>query len=444
MSRSTYAPKESYTGTGSLAAYSFDFKIEALTQLEIVEYNTLGVETQRVRGTDTSYLSSVTFDAINGGGTVTLAANLTTNYKLVLLLANDDPTQSYEFRNKGSFTLRRIEGALDFILGAVQRLAYRGKQSLRINDYENEETIDTQLPAGLADNAGAVVKVNSAGNGFEYGPTSDSLATGGLPNGGAAGAVLKKSTITDQDTEWESMDFSGYSARFTEAFSSTGLTDTINKILDLSYVTPSVVLTAAGSTTVREKGTAVTSVLLSASVTKTTDPIARVNFKRDGTSIDDNVPPTDTGTAVETHTYSTSFSDNTTFSVEVTDDGTSGGPSTVSNSKSFTFVYPYFYGVGAAGLTAAQVAALTKDIRTENTNYNRSFGSTTSQVYYFAYPASYGTLSSILDENGFETISDWTLTVSNITALDASSVSYNIYEFDNVVSAAATNYVFAQ
>jgi len=239
--------------------------------------------------------------------------------------------------------------------------------------------------------------------------------------------------------------FSGFSARFGEVFVSTDVVDTLDKILQISYSGPQVSLTATGSTTVREKGQTVTSTTLQAAVTVTSAPIARIQFFRDGASINDNNPPANINSGATNYVYSVPFSDNVTFRADVTDDGTGGGgPSTTSASRSFTFVYPYYYGVGSAGLTPAQVAALTKDVRTETSSYNRSFGAATGQVYYFAYPASYGTLSSIIDSNGFETFGDWTLTVANITGTDASPVSYNIYEFNNVVFAGGTNYIFSQ
>jgi len=109
MSRPTYAPKETFVGAGNLAVYTFNFKIEALAQLLVIEVDDNGVETQRVLGTDTSvYLSGVVFDSVEGGGTVTLLANLPTDFTLILLQANDLPTQTFEFRNKTSFTLWKV------------------------------------------------------------------------------------------------------------------------------------------------------------------------------------------------------------------------------------------------------------------------------------------------------------------------------------------------
>ena len=178
MSRSTYAPKQTYTGTGALASYTFDFKIEVDTQLLVVEVSDVDVETQRVLGDDVTYLSGIVFDPVNGGGTVTLAANLATNYRLILLLANDVPTQGYEFRNKSTFTLKRFESSLDFIAGAIQRLAYRGKQAFRIHDLDDQETFDAMLPPRVDLNLETTLMINAAGTGLDYGPTkADLVAT---------------------------------------------------------------------------------------------------------------------------------------------------------------------------------------------------------------------------------------------------------------------------
>lgn len=193
MSRATYDVKEEYTGDGSVAAYTFDFKVEAKSQLLIIELDDTGAETQRVDGDDTTYLSGVVFDAVDGGGTVTLAANLTTNYELIILLANDDPTQPYKFRNKNSFTLKRMEAAFDFIAGAVQRLAYRGKQALRIHDADDSDAFDAQLPPGIDDSAnyGRYFRVNNTGDGLVFGFTETEIIEGAFPSNPVVGHIVQ-------------------------------------------------------------------------------------------------------------------------------------------------------------------------------------------------------------------------------------------------------------
>ncbi len=180
MARTVFDPKEEYLGNGLLADYTFDFKIESLDQLLIVEVDDTGVETQRVRGTDTSYLSSVDFDPNDGGGTIHLTANLTDQYRLVLLLANDDPTQPFEFKNKFSFTLERIEAALDFIVGALQRVAYFGQRSVKLHDVDDVGDFDPVLPPGMQNAFGLIPGTKVDGTGWDdvanWTPVTDLLA----------------------------------------------------------------------------------------------------------------------------------------------------------------------------------------------------------------------------------------------------------------------------
>ena len=264
---------------------------------------------------------------------------------------------------------------------------------------------------------------------------------GGIPAGGDLGDVVMKLSSFDGDADWQSFNYSGVSLLTGAAWSSTGIKDTLDKIIRITYTAPTVSLTAAGSTTVREKGDAVTSVLLTAAVTKKSDPIAAVRFYKDAGLIHTVGSPNPAG-GNETYTWSGSFSDNVTFSTQVDDNGATGGPSTVSNSKTFTYVYPYYNGAGVAGKSAAQVALLTKSIITSTATLAKTMTASASDVFYFAYPSSYGALTSILDVNNFETIGDWTRTTQNITGLDASAQSYYIYEFNNPVTAGSYQYTF--
>lgn len=264
----------------------------------------------------------------------------------------------------------------------------------------------------------------------------------GLPVGGVDGDFIRKNSNLEGDAVWQSGTFTGFSARFNEAFNEVGLRETILKILNLSYLGPQVSLSASGNGTIREKGTAVTASTLTANVTMRSDPIARIRFFLDGVLQSDMNPPSNTGSGATTYNWSGSFQDNVTFSVTVTDDGASGGPTNASASAAFTFVYPYYHGCRAPGATAAQVAGLTKSVIASNANLLRSFTAANGDVFYFAYPASYGALTSILDQNGFETILSWNARTENITGLDGNPVAYRIYEFQNVQSANAANFTF--
>lgn len=94
---------------------------------------------------------------------------------------------------------------------------------------------------------------------------------------------------------------------------------------------------------------------------------------------------------------------------------------------------PYYYGVGIQGLTVAQIQALTKQV-VNKSNKDYVFNPT-NEVYYFAYPKSYGLLTSILDTNNFETIADWTVTTKSFTNnspdYEGTTMDYYVYEFNN-------------
>jgi len=132
MAITNYGPREEYVGTGSLDTYSFGFKVASASQVLICVYDDDGVETFRVRGTDTTYLTSCSVDAVDGGGEIVLVDVLPADHNLVILQANDEPLQEVEFKDKRDFTLKRFEAALDVVVGQVQRLAYLVGRSLKL------------------------------------------------------------------------------------------------------------------------------------------------------------------------------------------------------------------------------------------------------------------------------------------------------------------------
>lgn len=93
-----------------------------------------------------------------------------------------------------------------------------------------------------------------------------------------------------------------------------------------------------------------------------------------------------------------------------------------SNAITWTFVDPYFYGVGASGVG---ITNLTKSISVKS---DKTFSFTTNNNFiYFAYPASYGSLTSIKDSNGFENISGFDKITTQL-AVESGAVDYIIYQ----------------
>ncbi len=76
----------------------------------------------------------------------------------------------------------------------------------------------------------------------------------------------------------------------------------------------------------------------------------------------------------------------------------------VSASKTLTFIQPYYYGASNSA-TIADFTGLTENVTAKG---QKTFAFTTANQYQVVcFDASYGDLRSILDPNGFETISGW-------------------------------------
>ena len=103
-----------------------------------------------------------------------------------------------------------------------------------------------------------------------------------------------------------------------------------------------------------------------------------------------------------------------------------------NRSYNVTWYMPYYFGVGVKGLNVANIQSLTKTI-TSKANIIKTYD-TNNQVPYLAYPKSRGVLTSILDKNGYETISDFTRTERPFT-INGISVLYYVYEFNNLSTA---------
>lgn len=213
-------------------------------------------------------------------------------------------------------------------------------------------------------------------------------------------------------------------------------------LIDIFYPpnSPSVSLSSTPTGGLRENGNDVTTIDLTPTTTAGSLPITTLDITgTDGFSY--SYPtPNPAGGVEATQTDGTGFSTNTTFTATV-GDGTNTGTDTVT----FTFVSAYYYGVAAPGLNiSADGNGLTKFVVGNSASMAQNF-SPTNQVYYFAYPDSYPALTSILDDNGFETISDWTVTTGvSITNSFGDVNTYRKYEFNNITTQVAFTNTFIQ
>ncbi len=237
--------------------------------------------------------------------------------------------------------------------------------------------------------------------------------------------------------------YDGISLLTGQQFTSAGVKDTLDKIIRITYLAPTISL--VGSTNIiREKGDVVSSITLTATIVKKSNNIGEVRFYQGATLLSTQ----NSGGAIptggqSTFVYNNAFSDTISFSAQV-DDVLSGGDQTIGTSSSitYTFVYPYYVGADVSGLLEADIILLEKIIQTAQTSYTKVFTADAGDVFIIAYPDTISPLTSILDVNSFETISSWTQSFFDLACLDGSTQSYRVYEFQNPVAAGDYQYTF--
>ena len=112
----------------------------------------------------------------------------------------------------------------------------------------------------------------------------------------------------------------------------------------------------------------------------------------------------------------------TTYRVNIND-----GTTVNKASKTVTFAYPFFYGNNIS-TSIDPYTDLTPLLQLKG-NKSVPFAGT-QNFFFFCYPASYGDLRSIKDQNGFEVFGSFeksTLTVNSQGLTNNWSVSYNVY-----------------
>lgn len=196
--------------------------------------------------------------------------------------------------------------------------------------------------------------------------------------------------------------------------------------LPLSDIIAKMVVTFINSTVsmsafpIQEKGTSYIPTI-SGTITPNSGSILARRIKRGITLINEPIGNT------------VSFADvaqtvNQTYSIEADYTNSTGGTSTATASQGLSFYSPSYYGVGAAGLTEANIkASLAKQIWVAANRTDLSF-SPTLQRYYFVEPAAYGTRGRIIDQNGFNVTDSFTRTQVTFTLADGVSTELmNIY-----------------
>lgn len=121
---------------------------------------------------------------------------------------------------------------------------------------------------------------------------------------------------------------------------------------------------------------------------------------------------------------------NVSLAVKVYDD--SGKTPTTKTTGSFTFVYPYYYGVCGSTVTIDDIDgnvvssySLTKDVKGKGTKtYEYTCD---NEKMIIAFPSAHKELSSIINQNNYEVLSTFSKKEVQITGLDKTSQTYLVY-----------------
>ena len=194
----------------------------------------------------------------------------------------------------------------------------------------------------------------------------------------------------------------------------TGLTfNDYVRMVHVTYLAPGVTLTITPSTTLYKVGTNVTGLVAKVTVTKKSENITKIEFL-----VNDVVKETITTDVANGGTFNYTvedFSTDTTIKAIVYD-----ASSNVPKTSTVKFVNPYYCGTTDDIPTADTVVVLTELVESKGSK-TRTVTCSNKHVV-IAYPASYGKLTSILDGNGFENLTDYTNIQETIN-----DVSYEIY-----------------
>ena len=188
----------------------------------------------------------------------------------------------------------------------------------------------------------------------------------------------------------------------------------ILKMALVSYVNPSASVSYSQPNTVLKKGQSFDLTITVSGIVKGTSDVAEIILIKDGTVLE--TIPYVTGTNSYEFSPITGINADCSFQIKVGD--TQGKQ--YSTTKSYSFVDPYYIGATDSIPTADTVMTLTEIVEAKS-NKTKKVNAADQYVVY-AYPASYGNLTSIIDGNGFENLTDYTK-----ISLTINDVAYNCY-----------------
>lgn len=195
---------------------------------------------------------------------------------------------------------------------------------------------------------------------------------------------------------------------------------------DISVVTSSSSLQVQDSPTTAKQGKQTT-------ITFTKTTVVTVP----GGSSTDVVPDTPLELTTYSHTTEDNITTNFTYTAVVSYADDDNNVKTVSKNVAYEFVHASYHGiVDTATPDDAAVSALTKTL-SKTANFNWTGINMTNQRACYAYPASYGAITKITDENNFNVTSSF-----NVIDMEINSVAYKVYVTKDTATLVSGKLVF--
>ena len=199
----------------------------------------------------------------------------------------------------------------------------------------------------------------------------------------------------------------------------------VKKVLDdilYPYTKPTISFSANPGGGIKEKGAVLENVALTATITKKSEDIKKVEFLN-GSAVLHTISAPKAGGGKETYTWSGPLKVDATLKARVTD---AKGSAVDSNSIGYTFVYPIYIGAldaAAANPTAEQIKALEKRVVTKS-NQQYTYTITDKRMCIACPPGM--TIRQVLDPTGFDSTSAFEIKKVSIMGLDGTAQEYTV------------------
>lgn len=191
------------------------------------------------------------------------------------------------------------------------------------------------------------------------------------------------------------------------------------------YQKPTVSFTISPNTTIYETGNTISRIVFSITATKKSNNIQSIKIYNGSTlltTITDNV----SNGGNFSYTYNCSITSNVTLKIEVSD-----GENTVSATNNIVFTSKSYYGFVNDGtiIDASTVKGLQNSALKTSKSFTYGEITCSNSKIVYAYPQSFGALTSILDASGFEYIDSYSRTNISIDG-----INYYVYTLIEPVS----------